>query len=131
MTSATSHDIVCERKRGGNSGASRPRIERPRLLARQMLSEEGDRENVEAGMSRAMSWMLMLLFFSIFFSFYFFLMSNVGETRRGVICWFCKSREIMGQSFSRCGACKNEYYCGRTCQVSDWPTHRVASYSNP
>ncbi|KAG8177747.1 hypothetical protein JTE90_008850 [Oedothorax gibbosus] len=37
------------------------------------------------------------------------------------ICAQCK-----GKGLKRCSKCKNEWYCGRPCQVSHWPKHRSA-----
>jgi hypothetical protein len=38
----------------------------------------------------------------------------------------CGAREVHAAQFKKCAACKTVLYCGRACQVADWPAHKAA-----
>ena len=40
------------------------------------------------------------------------------------LCDGCGAREEMCGDFQRCGACKNAYYCTKTCQREHWTLHK-------
>jgi len=40
------------------------------------------------------------------------------------LCDGCGAREEMCGDFQRCGACKNAYYCTKTCQREHWRLHK-------
>lgn len=37
---------------------------------------------------------------------------------------FCDACGQSASKLSRCGQCKDRYYCSRKCQTDDWPTHK-------
>ncbi|XP_066529199.1 N-lysine methyltransferase SMYD2-A [Hoplias malabaricus] len=41
---------------------------------------------------------------------------------RGCFCEFCFKRK---ESLSKCGKCKQAYYCNVECQKGDWPMHKL------
>ena len=39
-------------------------------------------------------------------------------------CGFCSKREESAKQFQKCNRCKIVYYCGKSCQKSDWKIHK-------
>ncbi|KAF9475465.1 hypothetical protein BDN70DRAFT_840879 [Pholiota conissans] len=39
-------------------------------------------------------------------------------------CSVCNKTQSQETDIKRCGRCRDRFYCGRDCQVSDWPTHK-------
>jgi hypothetical protein len=46
--------------------------------------------------------------------------SAVEGLVEGFKCGVCKK-----EAFQRCKRCKSVWYCGRDCQVGDWPRHKA------
>ncbi|KAF9475463.1 hypothetical protein BDN70DRAFT_883662 [Pholiota conissans] len=39
-------------------------------------------------------------------------------------CSVCNKAQSTEVDIKRCGRCRDRFYCGRDCQLSDWPTHK-------
>ena len=39
-------------------------------------------------------------------------------------CNSCNRLQTSSESFSKCGRCKEMFYCGRECQKKGWSSHR-------
>jgi len=50
-------------------------------------------------------------------------------SRAHVACGNCGKHEEPAGSFQKCSNCKVAFYCGRSCQVADWPAHKKACRS--
>ena len=50
-------------------------------------------------------------------------------SRAHVVCDNCHQQEETAGSFQKCSRCQVAYYCGRSCQVADWPAHKKACRS--
>jgi len=48
----------------------------------------------------------------------------VSVSRAYVTCDNCRQQEETAGSFQKCSRCKVAYYCGKSCQVADWPAHK-------
>jgi hypothetical protein len=41
-------------------------------------------------------------------------------------CAHCGAREVHVAQFKRCAACKGVVFCGKDCQLANWPQHKAA-----
>jgi hypothetical protein len=41
-------------------------------------------------------------------------------------CAHCGAREVHAAQFKRCSACKTVVFCGKDCQLANWPAHKAA-----
>jgi len=56
-------------------------------------------------------------------------MPQLQPSRTHVQCDNCRRPEETAGSFQKCSRCKVAFYCGRSCQVADWPAHKRACRS--
>ena len=56
-------------------------------------------------------------------------MPQFKPSRAHVVCDNCGQQEETAGSFQKCSRCKVAFYCGRSCQVADWPAHKRACRS--
>ncbi len=48
----------------------------------------------------------------------------VPKNSGGKMCDMCQTPETEGKKLMKCARCKNKFYCGKECQVKDWPEHK-------